>query len=173
MRSRNFPAKYQRKVLAKMTAQMAEVLWIDGKKHYMFSNPLEEYFIASGERPAFRRASTACWRGYVGEWELNGGMLYLRQLEGTLIDGQTVTVASLFPEDTNPILAHWFTGEVQVPLGKMKKYVHMGYGSVYEDELTLEFDCGMLTREIRRNSSLFRRLKFMLKFHWNRIFSAY
>ena len=156
-----------------MTAQMAEILWIEGKKHYMFSNPLEDYFIESEGRPSFRKASTACWRGYVGEWEVKDKRLYLRRLEGALIDGKNVTVASLFPDEEKPVFAHWFTGTVRVPLGKIKKYVHMGYGSVYEDELSLEFEHGVLKRQIRRNASLLRRLKFMLNFHLSRFFSAY
>lgn len=152
-----------------MTAQMAEVIWIDGQKHYMFSNPLEDYFTQTGIRPSFQMQSTACRRGYVGEWEVIGGSLYLRRLQGTLIDGQLVTVASLFPAGPKPVLAQWFTDSVRVPLGKMVRYVHMGYGSVYEDELTLEFEKGLLQRKFRRNESLLRRLKFELKFHWNRV----
>lgn len=159
-----------------MTAQMPEVLWIDGQKHYMFANPLEDHFTQTGIRPSFRMQSTACRRGYVGEWELIEGSLYLRRLEGTLIDGQLVTVASLFPAGPRPVLAQWFTGSVSVPLGQLVRYVHMGYGSDYEDELTLEFEQGLLQRKFRRNANLLRRLKFKLKLYTkrvNRFFGGY
>jgi hypothetical protein len=152
-----------------MTAQMAEVLWIDGQKHFMFSNPLEDHFTQTGIRPTFRMQSTACRRGYVGEWEVIEGSLYLCRLKGTLTDGQIVTVAALFPAELRPVLAQWFTGSIRVPLGKMVRYVRLGYGSVYEDELTLEFEQGLLKRKFRRNESLLRRLKFELKFHWKRV----
>lgn len=77
--------------------------------------------------------STACWRGYRGTWEINEGRLYLRSLEGRY----RVT-------SHEPILAEWYSGLLRVPQGKLLEYVHFEFGSVYETELFLDIEDGIV-----------------------------
>ena len=45
------------------------------------------------------------------------------------------------------ILADWFSGTLRMPEGKLLQYVHIGYGSVYEREITLEVRSGKIIAE--------------------------
>jgi len=44
-----------------------------------------------------------------------------------------------------PLLADWFTGVLRVPRGEMLAYVHMGFGSVYEEEVHIHVERGRVT----------------------------
>ena len=156
-----------------MTAQTPEILWLDGEKHALFADPIAAYFDEVGTRPKFRAPHTACWRGYVGQWELIDNKLYLRRFSGTLAEGKAVTLKSIFPKGPYPIFASWFTGTLQVPQGKLLEYIHMGYASIYEDELLLEFKRGVLVRKSRRNDSPIGWLRPRLKLWKRKLFGGY
>lgn len=83
--------------------------------------------------------STGCWRRYLGTWEVKEGRLYLKEVIGVynLSGGE-------------PLFADWVSGWIVVPVGELLKYVHMGFESVYERELHLRFEAGVLaeTREV-------------------------
>jgi hypothetical protein len=76
--------------------------------------------------------STACWRGYIGTWEVKDGRLYLVNLQGSyeVVGGE-------------PVPAEWVSGWLRVPRGEALEYVHMGFESVYEEELQLRFEGGV------------------------------
>ena len=73
--------------------------------------------------------STACWRRYRGTWEIIDGYLYLMHVEGRF-----ERLGDL------PLLADWFTGVLRVPVGERLLYVHMGFGSVYENEIHIRIE---------------------------------
>lgn len=126
-----------------MTAQVHERLIVDGAETSMaFCPPLPKGHprIESNSGPdaddsdeGIIRCSTACWRGYQGVWEIKEDRFYLIGLRGGL---------RLLPGPQ--ILADWFTGVLRVPLGEMLQYVHMGFGSVYEQELHLKIEQGVV-----------------------------
>ena len=78
--------------------------------------------------------STACWRQYVGTWEIKDGRLYLVGLKGRF----------KYVGD-EPLFADWFTGVLRIPRGENIIYVHMGFGSVYEKELHVKVENGVVT----------------------------
>lgn len=127
-----------------MTAQTAEKLQYNGNQMSMCSNPLSGYFTFAGINPDFRSNSTALWRGYIGTWEIQGERLYLIKLDGTLKDGKDATLATFFPDFPDRVFAHWFSGRIRLPQGKILKYVHMGYGSIYERDLFLVIEKGVI-----------------------------
>lgn len=142
-----------------MTAQLGEILILDGEQIDMgFCPPLPDHprvkklsdrELAVLEQSSQRAAtgserritrlglilhSTACWRRYLGTWELRDGHLYLVALEGRYAltgDG--------------PLAADWFTGVLRVQQGEMLHYVHMGFGSVFERELHIRIERGRET----------------------------
>jgi len=128
-----------------MTAQFPETLHYDGRKLSMCTEPLNDYFAFANITPNFASNCTALWRGYVGEWEINDGRLYLIRLSGTLEDGTEASLGSIFPEFLERVFAHWYSGIIRVPQGKILEYVHMGYGSTYEDDLLIEIEKGVVT----------------------------
>lgn len=127
-----------------MTAQIHEKLIFEGEESSMAFCPpipddhprirrlsLEEMQKERTDLPIF---STACWRGYVGTWELREGLFYLLGLTGRyklIGDG--------------PLLADWFSGVIRIPRGNLLHYVHMGFGSVYEEEIHVKIERGEVT----------------------------
>lgn len=77
--------------------------------------------------------STACWRQYIGTWEIKDDKFYLNKLEGAI---------RLVKDE--PVHATWFTGVLRVPQGKMLHYVHMGFGSIYEGEIHIKIENGVV-----------------------------
>ena len=137
-----------------MTAQIAEKLCYEGREVSMCSEPLADYFALAGIDPGFQFTCTALWRGYVGTWEIRDGRLYLTGLSGTLKDGSDANVATFFPDYPGRVFAHWYSGKLRIPEGKMLEYVHMGYGSTYEEDLTVTVDRGVVTRtSVRHNGT--------------------
>ena len=130
---------------ARATAQMSDLILVDGTEYALTTNPLGRYLERLGrEAPRFDPPHTALWRGYVASWELVGGRLLLRKVEGyrhnpapddndDTDDGVLVVdgMAELFP-GPGRVIASWYTGALVIPDGKLVEYVHMGYGSTYE-----------------------------------------
>jgi hypothetical protein len=137
-----------------MTAQMPEKLKYEERQLSMCSEPLRDYFALAGIEPGFESNCTALWRGYVGEWEILNGRLYLIGLSGTLEDGTEANLETIFPGFAHRVFAHWFTGRIRVPQGKMLDYVHMGYASTYERDLFLDIEKGILRdSSVRENGN--------------------
>ena len=132
-----------------MTAQLHELLILDGETTSMTfcpHFPTDHPRIVQAEEIDNRSegfdfgdvlilSSTACWRGYQGMWEIRDSHFYLRTLRGCW----RVT-------DGDPLQANWFSGVLRIPRGEQLAYVHMGFGSVYEQELHIRIDQGRVTR---------------------------
>ena len=152
-----------------MTAQSADIIIIDGKQCSLLTNPLEMY------RERYRRdmvffedfPNSSCWRGYVAEWVIDDGMLFLlkvngsvsyrgvqsgpreriEELRGTNTDlfkyKVPATLSELFGPTKERVPATWFTGELHVPQGEMTEYVHQGYASKYPGYLIIPVENGV------------------------------
>ena len=127
-----------------MTAQLHERLRYEGQGLSMCTTPLGDYFRLGGVSPGFEFNCTALWRGYVGSWEIVGERLYLVELTGTLKNGDQACVATVFPDFPDRVFAHWYSGTIRVPRGKLLDYVHMGCASTYENDLFIEFERGVI-----------------------------
>lgn len=129
-----------------MTAQMHEILILEGIETSMaFCPPLPENhpkLKRLNEDEAMEQArdswifSTACWRQYVGTWELKDGRFYLTDIDG---------IYRL--EQNEPLFADWVTGVLRIPEGEQLHYVHMGFGSVYEYERHIKLVDGLVVDE--------------------------
>ncbi len=135
-----------------MTAQTSETLWYEDEAHNMCSEPLGDYFNLTGETPDFAEMDTACWRCYLGEWEVRDDRLYLIGIEASYTDGSEVTLDSLFPGFPDRVFAHWYSGTIRLPQGKLIDYVHGDYLSTYERDLLLEIEKGILVGRTVRNN---------------------
>lgn len=127
-----------------MTAQIPERLILNGEQTSMtFCPPLPighpriiETDLQAGtvnKEDSHILYSTACWRQYQGSWEIKDGYFYLIGLRGRF---------QLSGDD--PLLADWFTGVIRIPRGEMLHYVHMGFGSVFEQELHIKIERGVV-----------------------------
>ena len=138
-----------------MTAQIHEILILDRQRRHRdsmsFCPPLPHHLDVVVNAPSFSkgddsddesndddsshriRNSTACWRGYQGTWEIRDDRFYLVSIKGQY------RLAS-----PQPVLADWFTGVLRIPQRELLEYVHMGFGSVYERELHIKIEQGLV-----------------------------
>lgn len=124
-----------------MTAQIHERLIFDGQETSMaFCPPLPEGHSRVIEIDPDKAEhddsdsilfSTACWRGYQGTWEIKDEQFYLVDLRGRFrLQGE------------EQLLADWFSGVLRIPRGEMSQYVHMGFGSIFEEEVHVKIVAG-------------------------------
>jgi len=136
-----------------MTAQASELLIYGGKEIRLYSNPLSLYLRQTGI--SFESPSTACWRGYIGTWEIieSDGIerLYLVALSAHRSYEEIAGVSDIFP-GFDRVFAHWFTGELRCPQGALLDYVHGGYASTYEYDLLMDFKQGVLVNKYARHN---------------------
>jgi hypothetical protein len=139
-----------------MTAQAPEKLIYQGETLSLCDEPLRLYLETAAKDVKFLARSSALWRGYVGTWAIEARRLYLVDLVGTIAspDGpewppveKDVDLEHLFPGFGSGVFAHWYTGELRCPMGRLLEYVHGGYASTYEMDLFLEVDKGVVVSE--------------------------
>ncbi len=124
-----------------MTAQVPERLIYEGEELPLtFCPPLPEQDQRLQERNDDELKecdpivfSTACWRRYIATWEIKDGRFYLANVMGRY----------KLVSDT-PLFAHWFSGVLRVPRGNLLQYVHMGFATVYEQELHIKIENGVV-----------------------------
>ncbi|MFP6899597.1 MAG: hypothetical protein VCA36_01555 [Opitutales bacterium] len=134
-----------------MTAQETDFIHIDGVRHQLFTYHLDAY------RERYRRdmiffqdhPNTACWRGYVAEWKIDEGRLFLLKILGNVSykgrgsdydifhDKVPATLSEIFGLVSGRVPATWYSGELRVPVGEMIEYVHAGYGSRFPKYLLI------------------------------------
>lgn len=127
-----------------MTAQIAEKLIYRGAEVSMCSEPLGVYFAFGGKNPGFESNCTALWRGYIGTWEITNDRLYLIELAGTLSDGTEANLNTVFAGYPERVFAHWYSGTLRIPEGKLLEYVHMGFASTYERDCIIRIEKGVV-----------------------------
>lgn len=128
-----------------MTAQAAEILHYKGEELTLCATPLEPYLVNNPLPLNSKTMCTACWRGYIGEWLIEDGRLYLIGLQD--LDDEPIPLSKLFPGNPTKVFAHWVTDELRCPQGKMLSYFHGGFGSVFERDLMLNIKQGELISE--------------------------
>ncbi len=129
------------------TAQIPDFMIYKGDTLKIFSNPLESYF-KNHSRPdsvfeKYGYHSTACWRKYIGYWELRNDSLFLLELEG---GSSNIDLSLIFKDrkTDKEIFADWFDYSILNPYGQRIHYEHMGYNSIYEFEREFVFSNGVL-----------------------------
>jgi len=130
-----------------MTAQATEKLRFEGRSLSLCEEPLREYLSRLDNPPEFEVYSTALWRGYIGHWEIESARLYLNWLETFPSEADwksTNGIRRVFHEASGPIFAHWYSGVLRCPEGKLLNYVHMGYASLYERDLWIGVEGGQV-----------------------------
>lgn len=141
------------------TAQRPDRLLYKGKPRALLCNPLEAFFaLYPDKRPKVKATSTALWRGYIASFELKKKQLYLIDVAIEVYQDKSYQEKSvmqdIFPgKDT--IKADWYSGFLIIPDGKLKKYIHMGYASLYKRYLIIKIDKGLLIDKKRLSTEEF------------------
>ena len=69
---------------------------------------------------------TACYRGYIGTWEISDKEFYLRSVEVMVPGGRTkLPLKPVFPDCKEKVLADWFTGQLTIPIEGSKGMMHL------------------------------------------------
>ena len=144
-----------------MTYQVHEKLILNGESVFMVSFPviprdhpriLHEYHMEPVENVLDSYiGSTACWRNYIGTWEVRDGHFFLKQVFGQYkIDG------------TDPVPATWFSGCLVLPQGEIiEGDPWFGWDVVHERELLIKIRKGRVVKqEVRINCCGFFRRQF-------------
>lgn len=137
------------------TAQIPDIIFWNGKEYMLHSNPLEDYFEKHPEkRPKNVISSTALWRGYVATFEIRDSILLVKDIQieywdekdkkGSRTKWKSV-MQEVFPGG-NEVKVDWLTGLLVLPYGDIVNYIHMGYGSTYENYFLLEIDSGKFVK---------------------------
>jgi hypothetical protein len=128
-----------------MTAQFHERLNFDGEELSMTATPLGLVAGKLHKTIQLKQNCTALWRGYVGSWELTDKKLYLVEISAELSEeDRFCRLDDFFPGYPDRVFAHWVNQTLTVPRGKQLKYIHMGFGSIYEYTLYLKIRRGLL-----------------------------
>ena len=138
------------------TAQYPDKIIYNGKEYSLHSNPMQEYFKNfPDKKPKSGIISSALWRGYIATFEVADNSLFLKDVEIMVskdskdkksFETEWKSVLSEVVSDNKKLKIDWFTGLLVLPFGKVVNYVHMGYGSTYENYILLEIDKGDFKR---------------------------
>jgi hypothetical protein len=149
------------------TAQEGDVLILDGKQYNLQTNPLNPYLEQNpGRLPKSDVVSSSNWRGYIATWEVKGGQLLLKDIHVAVSKKDSKTfetedrsvIEKVFSQKP-PIVAEWFTGNLIIPTGDLKSYVHMGYASTYDNYIILTIRKGLIARRWDANQSAFKKFR--------------
>ncbi len=148
------------------TAQVPDLMVIGKDTFLMHTNPLEIYLDSIGNRdfPDFKGGgSTACWRGYQAVWRVENDSMFLVKIQSCHRDEGDVdaNLEKMFGDKfiNGKVYAYWFTGLIVLPHGRLKKYVHMGYGSTYSKYLLLEINEGQFKQKLKFNNRKYESFK--------------
>jgi hypothetical protein len=140
-----------------MTAQIADIIYLQNRKMHLLTNPLELYWIRNNkDRPEFVPTET-CKRGYVATWEIKDEQLFLKKIEGTYLRTNfflakkpvSYSLKNFFSlRKTDDIRASWFSGKLRIPVAKMTQYVDSNYDSRFEKEQILTINNGEVVKNI-------------------------
>ena len=152
-------------ITASATAQEPDTIVINNQLLPLNTNPLDEHIkIVGWEPPEEASIWSSNWRGYIAKWEIEAGNLILKEASILLKGGsfkdqkRQSIVEGLFPKK-KLIVATWYSGALIVPDGEMTNYVHMGYGSSYENYQVLRIQNGVVTEHLNFTSQQFEIYK--------------
>ena len=121
-----------------MTTQISEILYFENERYTIDKYPLSQYPDLPRKND-FHLSISACWRGYIGTWEIIKNKLYLVRLSGH----GDFTMEKLFP-GKDKVFAYWFTGEISLPVRELLNYDLVGYSSRFFNHIFLDIKCGIL-----------------------------
>jgi len=147
------------------TAQAPDTIVLDGEERILLTNPLEPFLEKNPNvLPEPTVVSTGLWRGYVAAWQIADGRLFLRSIRiPASIGGRFRDVTAEVFDRERPIPAEWYSGYLVVATGKLARYEHMGYASLYRRYAVLRIDQGRvleLSKMTAREFVSFRRAQF-------------
>lgn len=170
---------------ASATSQSGDILIWKGDTVRLFSNPLElrpdweklhKSIIVELEKEDERLypqkykgeveelGSTACWRGYTVEWKIVDDKIYLNNIYACYDRKVKINLKKLFFKEFSfdLLFANWISGKLFIPKGKCIYWQNFGYDSIFENEIVLEFENGILKETTAYSNFIKKSSKFTL-----------
>ena len=138
-----------------MAAQIGDKILYNGQIHSLASEPLSPYLYTNKIERLFSGISSACYRGYCATWKIENKNIYLLNIKSPdylkgedtdRIDEPISAMNKLFPGQTE-VFAYWIDGKLKIQSGEVLQFVNSGYESVYEKDIFLKFENGILVDE--------------------------
>jgi len=138
-----------------MAAQIGDKILYNGQIHSLASEPLSPYLYSNKIEKLFSGISSACYRGYCATWQIKDKNIYLLNIESPNsikdknadgVDEPISAMNKLFPGQTE-VFGDWVNGKIKIQSGKVLQFVNKGYESVYEKDIFLRFENGVLVDE--------------------------
>jgi len=138
-----------------MAAQIGDKIFYNGQIHSLASEPLSPYLYSNKIEKLFSGISSAYYRGYCASWKIENKKIYLLNIESPIstkgentdgVDEPISAMNKLFPVQTE-VFADWVNGKIKIQSGKVLQFVNKGYESVYEKNIFLKFENGVLVDE--------------------------
>ncbi len=140
------------------TAQMRNLIQYQGIEYYLHSSPITYYFEEHPDKePKPDFILTSCWLGYKSAYEIKNDSLFLTDItkwriritnEGT-DSAETIIYSASVLDSVFPAkeVTHidWITGLYEASYGKIIKYVHSAYETIFSNYILFEFKNGILT----------------------------
>lgn len=156
------------------TAQIPDLILIDGEKHRIHSEPLAPYLRSHPDLiVSLTLLCTASWRGYRATWEITEGKLYLIEIDSDPCSNtaRAMPLTYYFRNDSERKFADWYSGVISIPQGKLVQVLPGGYSSRYERYITLTINDGIvvdteqhdLAEEDRRNEAQWQEFRTKLR----------
>jgi hypothetical protein len=108
------------------TQQIDDVIFFESQRYQIEELPLDSKFGYDKLQKILNpQLCSASWRGYKAEWFIRDGFLWLsRIIKSPCADeAEHVEEAVLFPDQTYPIKADWYTGEIGLVVGE-REYIN-------------------------------------------------
>ena len=143
------------KTIYLMAAQIGDKIIYKGQNLSFASEPLSPYLYTNKIDKLFNEISSAYYRGYCATWKIENKNIYLLNIESPSHlnkEGADKTEESmsamdkLFPGQTE-VFAYWVNGKLKIQSGQVLECVNKGYDSVYEKDIFLKFENGILMEE--------------------------
>lgn len=129
-----------------MTAQFSDSIMYKGELYGIANEPFEA-FLKNRPDIKFRDLCSACWRGYLADWEILEDKLYLIGLKEFVMQNDIAryNFNDIFP-GMDKVFAEWYTGEVKIELGETIENVR-SRRPIFESEVILTIEKGIIVEE--------------------------
>ncbi len=130
------------------TPQEPDILIWEKDTINLYTYPLEGFLkdrAAIKERLNNRDClSTACWRNYLGTWQIINDKLCLKELRDPCTR-ETIRLTNIFEEEmfvNDVVVATWFTGCIKADFGKPLGFSQEKFRMVYEKRISISISEG-------------------------------
>jgi len=140
-----------------MTIQAYEKLFYNGEEYCLDTYPLEVFF-NNNDKPFVAVICSACWREYIGTWEIKDSKLFFMEAQSN--DGDNKYKDRVFPDEKGPVFAKWFSGALVCPCGDRVAMPSIGRGVYcHEEYLVLEVENGVVDEVKQLNQNQYNEYR--------------